>query len=103
MKIKCDCGEIIIEGEIAHGKKHSAFIIKDKPLGEIHKNNHSNTPTEWSGLCSKCQKIKHLEQEIERSKLNIERTNIDIKKECHQERIKYLTRKLEELKGENKK
>ncbi len=61
MKIICDCGNLIVEGEIkpnAKGKRR--FFIEDKPKGEIYKNN-SNNPDNWTGLCSLCQKNKSKE------------------------------------------
>lgn len=57
MKINCNCGETILDGEIGKGKKHVAFITRDKPKGEIHKNG-SNNPKNWTGICSKCQRKK---------------------------------------------
>lgn len=54
LKIKCDCGEIVVQGETGEGKKHKIFIMEDKPKGEIHK--QGNNPHNWTGICSKCQK-----------------------------------------------
>ena len=61
MKINCDCGETIVEGEIkSNHKDKKRFFIQDKMKGEIRKNN-SNNPTKWTGICTKCQKLKSKE------------------------------------------
>ncbi len=69
IKIKCDCGTLVCEGdylptETKNGSKKKFFgKIKEgyshlremKMNGEIIKNK-SNNPKDWSGVCSKCQK-----------------------------------------------
>lgn len=54
MKIKCKCGELVVEGEIIERKNKKRFDILDKPKGTIIKNNSGN-PKDWTGVCSKCQ------------------------------------------------
>ena len=60
MKIKCKCGNVVVEGEIVirennRGNRHKAFDIDGKPNGTIIKNK-SNDPDDWTGICPSCQK-----------------------------------------------
>ena len=59
MKIKCDCGKVICEGEtkIVETKrgKRKRYYMGGEINGEIHKNK-SNNPNDWTGICSDCQK-----------------------------------------------
>lgn len=59
MKIFCDCGKLIVEGEIVE-RKGKKFDVFDKPKGTIIKNDSSNpsNPKEWKGICSECQSKK---------------------------------------------
>ncbi len=68
MKIKCDCGALVCEGDLiivkterGTKKKFVGKLKKDydmvrelKMNGKIIKNN-SNDPNNWTGVCSKCQ------------------------------------------------
>lgn len=60
-KIKCDCGNLVCEGDVINQKflgkikKVNLGLIRDlKMNGELKKNN-SNDPKDWSGVCSECQ------------------------------------------------
>ena len=58
MKIKCECGELVAEGEI-NLRENKVGVQKKKfdmnfYRGTIVKNN-SNNPKDWEGICSKCQ------------------------------------------------
>lgn len=53
MKIKCECGKKVVEGEIVERKNKKKFDIYNKPKGTIIKN--SNNPKDWFGICSDCQ------------------------------------------------
>ncbi len=55
MKIKCNCGKVVVEGEIIERKNKRKLDINYKPLGTILKNK-SNNPNDWTGICSECQK-----------------------------------------------
>jgi len=62
MKIKCKCGEVVVEGEIVKRNNKKKFDINYKPKGAIIKNN-SNNPKDWTGICSKCQSADIIDKE----------------------------------------
>lgn len=64
MKLICECGQIVAQGDIGKGKRHIAFIMNDKPKGELHKNG-SNNPEKWTCICSKCQSEKNKKKKNE--------------------------------------
>jgi hypothetical protein len=57
MKLECDCGKLVVEGEIIIRNGKKCFDMYSSPKGAIIKNN-SEDPEKWTATCSSCQSEK---------------------------------------------
>jgi hypothetical protein len=61
MKLGCDCGIVVVEGEIIFRNGKKCFDMYSSPNGAIIKNN-SDDPEKWTAQCSSCQSKKEKEK-----------------------------------------